>query len=682
MTNKSIEEKLIVKNKLATYMTKFSLFIIQRFFSKLWIRSIITYIPFLLISIGLGYGIYKFNYIRYIDEVKQSELHTIEEARRDITKQLDIITSDIELLSNSDLLLDALTEDTNKTAFEYLVKFLSTFAENRKIYSQVRVITKEGMESIRLNVTSQKAHLVQEADLQDKSCRYYFKNAITLPRGYIYCSPIDLNIENNRIVYPLEPTLRVSMPVYGEKGKSALAVIVLNVNAQVLIKQLRDLKKHDSDFILLNRNGYYLHASVPSLLWGFQLENNKNQRFDLHYPDVWKQISTKRKGQMFVSNELFTFIKFDPTSEALLKYKYRINSGKNIKPSEKAEWIFVLKISENVLLSNIYEMKIIGIVVFITLSVLTCVFSFVISKSSLANKLSQEQLHHSETVYRLLVNHLPKSAIIGFDSNLTVTLAVGEAIYRIAGLSENIVGRPLDNIWNPEVCHTIKHFLLHVLEEKTYHFLEIELNGFFYELQTYPIPEESPDIPVVMCIFTDISKRKRLEDELRAAATVDELTQLINVRRLRERVEEHLMQAKRYEQPISLCMCDIDKFKSVNDTYGHSAGDEALRKFASLIRTELREPDFAGRYGGDEFCIVFPNTSLEYANRVLDRILNKVRKMEIYFKDEDNNMITLNITCSFGVAEFKSGMTDQELFDLADAALYRSKNAGRNRISS
>ena len=122
-------------------------------------------------------------------------------------------------------------------------------------------------------------------------------------------------------------------------------------------------------------------------------------------------------------------------------------------------------------------------------------------------------------------------------------------------------------------------------------------------------------------------------------------------------------------------LLDIDHFKNVNDTYGHLAGDEALRQVAYQLRDHIRHPDMAGRYGGEEFLILLPNSDSNAAAEQASRLCKQVRETIIQVEDH-----TLNITISIGIAQFRNGEdTWETLLNRADNAMYEAKNNGRDR---
>lgn len=181
-------------------------------------------------------------------------------------------------------------------------------------------------------------------------------------------------------------------------------------------------------------------------------------------------------------------------------------------------------------------------------------------------------------------------------------------------------------------------------------------------------------------VLTTAERRRRrqmVEEELIRLATVDELTGVYNRRYFMERFEEEVRLALRHELPMSLLMLDLDYFKSVNDSYGHVAGDCVLHETGETIRRVIRNTDLAGRYGGEEFAILLPMTNREGAAEIADRLREAVAEMR--FAGGKGRHFA--VTCSVGVAELAPDVeTGHRLIELADQALYRAKEAGRNRV--
>jgi diguanylate cyclase (GGDEF)-like protein len=161
-------------------------------------------------------------------------------------------------------------------------------------------------------------------------------------------------------------------------------------------------------------------------------------------------------------------------------------------------------------------------------------------------------------------------------------------------------------------------------------------------------------------------------------ATTDSVTGLFNRRHLFDLGRQEFLRAKRFNRSLSVIMMDIDHFKLVNDRYGHATGDQVLLKLGRLIQSEIREVDVVGRYGGEEFTIILPETSLHKAFDVAERLRRKINKT---FYSVDHS--TPEITVSIGVATIEADTQDfNELVNDSDVALYAAKEAGRNRVET
>jgi diguanylate cyclase (GGDEF)-like protein len=168
-----------------------------------------------------------------------------------------------------------------------------------------------------------------------------------------------------------------------------------------------------------------------------------------------------------------------------------------------------------------------------------------------------------------------------------------------------------------------------------------------------------------------------VNERLRFMSQTDALTGLDNRRHLNDRIDEMFQHAQRLSEPFSLVMCDLDKFKSVNDTYGHQAGDEVLKQLARILKEEAREIDRVGRYGGEEFMLLLPGTVLDAAVRFGERVRKRIEGHTFTFDGG-----TLQRTASFGVSGWPHpAIHDSDaLVRTADDALYVAKETGRNRV--
>jgi diguanylate cyclase (GGDEF)-like protein len=202
--------------------------------------------------------------------------------------------------------------------------------------------------------------------------------------------------------------------------------------------------------------------------------------------------------------------------------------------------------------------------------------------------------------------------------------------------------------------------------------MEIKRDNFFVLLKESRRFTES--------ILQLLSMRVREASNAFESATLekiqDPLTELYNRRYMEIMFNHELQRADRAEYPVSLIMMDIDHFKQINDTYGHPAGDQVLRCLATLIKSQIRRADIACRYGGEEFLIILPETSLEVATKRAETLRQGFAELSI---EHDGQLMRGKL--SLGVATFPDhAQTPQQLIQTADQALYAAKTGGRNQV--
>lgn len=182
------------------------------------------------------------------------------------------------------------------------------------------------------------------------------------------------------------------------------------------------------------------------------------------------------------------------------------------------------------------------------------------------------------------------------------------------------------------------------------------------------------EVDLVRVYVLDITRRKLAEDELHLLATTDSLTGIANRREFYTILAREVGLAKRYGTPVSLAMYDLDYFKLVNDTFGHDAGDYVLQAVTSLVKENIRAPDFVARWGGEEFMLLMPQLDMGAASNVAERL-----RLAIAEHDFDK---VGKLTVSFGVTAFESEDDKNSLLMRVDDALYRAKEHGRNRVEA
>ena len=165
----------------------------------------------------------------------------------------------------------------------------------------------------------------------------------------------------------------------------------------------------------------------------------------------------------------------------------------------------------------------------------------------------------------------------------------------------------------------------------------------------------------------------KMKTQLKFMASYDELTSALNRRSFMIELKRTIDIAENLNKPFCLAICDLDNFRNINNSYGHIAGDNALKAFVSTIHKTIRNTDMMARFGGDEFCIIFHNTEQEKCQQYLNKLASI--EIEIPYKNQPDEKIT--IRSSYGGTQFKKGMTPEELITLADKALYEVKENGK-----
>jgi diguanylate cyclase (GGDEF)-like protein/PAS domain S-box-containing protein len=216
----------------------------------------------------------------------------------------------------------------------------------------------------------------------------------------------------------------------------------------------------------------------------------------------------------------------------------------------------------------------------------------------------------------------------------------------------------------------------------------VTANGseIWIEVHTYPILDRTGAASHVIQYIRNITDRTTAEEEknqlirtLNHLSTADSLTGLLNRRALTEILLHEAERAQRYDGNLSVMLCDVDGLKAVNDTYGHTAGDWAIQAIAASLMRSLRKTDVVGRYGGDEFMIILPETSLDGARTIAEKICAAVNEIDLEVAPDRR----IGLSLSIGIADSASAVDDIDfLVKLADSALYASKSRGKNRVST
>ena len=287
-----------------------------------------------------------------------------------------------------------------------------------------------------------------------------------------------------------------------------------------------------------------------------------------------------------------------------------------------------------------------------------------------------QELRESEENFRTLLAAAPVPVLlVGLDDDL-VRFSNERAADLFGSTVEDLVGRRMPALHASEEDRA--RFREQLDQERRVDALAVPVRtsggeSFWSLLNARTLVSAGEQL--VMITLTDLTEQKRVEDQLRAIATTDTLTGTHTRRHFFDLAEVECGRSSRHLRPISVALIDLDHFKLVNDRFGHRVGDDALRLVADTVRGKLRRHDLLGRYGGEEFALLLPETSLDGARLVVDRIRQAVAALAFTHHGDP-----VPLTISAGVV-FR--LPDEPLataLERADAALYLAKDQGRNRV--
>ena len=322
-------------------------------------------------------------------------------------------------------------------------------------------------------------------------------------------------------------------------------------------------------------------------------------------------------------------------------------------------------------------------------------FSYLLQDELKERLLAEAALRENEAIFSSFLEH--SQVYVFFKDKDIRSLRLSKNYEKMLGIPiDEMLGKTMYDIFPSELAKSMVADDLQIFNEARHVNVEEELNGRVYETSKFPIFQDGKPI-MLAGITIDITERKEadrkikeankrlanqleeiktLQKSLREQVARDPLTGLFNRRYLHETLWRELARAKRNNYPVSIMMIDIDHFKDVNDTFGHQAGDEALKSLGSLLHRSVRQDDVACRYGGDEFIIIMPGISKTDAEQRAEAIRHDVNALQI--NSETEKIFT---TVSIGVAIYpEHGDNMDHIMKASDDALYVAKEAGRNRV--
>ncbi|QPL44868.1 diguanylate cyclase [Halomonas sp. A40-4] len=561
-------------------------------------------------------------------------------------------------------------EGVDNTTAAQLTGFLSTLIEHYPRYTKLILIDNQGNEVLRapVGITSDPRF----ADHRHASTDY-FKAASKLFARDLYISPPGHNLQFELFSGEVVPVVNVATPIFDDQGERQ-GMVLLSLNWQHLTKAVQQAMLIDPDagVLLADAQGGWLLTEGSQRLPMIRFGDN----YARLAAEPWQPVTEQDEGAFTLGDHLLRFQRLDIRSEA-----YEGLTGRIFSQDDTLPWVLGVSLPTPTWKSLLQDEAIVVWFLLLTYSTAVALGIYWSISSHQQRKLRRQAQQQATEVSNLYEN-----APCGYHSLNAdgVILKMNQTELDWLSLTRDVIGkRCYRDFISPDSLSAF---------DAAFQDVKAGRQG---EAECTLIATDSQERQVVIqavgylekdrfkysnATVFDITERKQLEEKLRAQAMTDPLTGVYNRRYLQAQASVEISRASRHQTPISLIAIDIDHFKRINDEYGHDAGDEVLKRFTDVIKGLLRHEDLLCRVGGEEFAILLPDTPLEKAWQVAERIRVAVEQTQVPL-EQDDVPITIAITASFGVTHVASGeMSLKAAIKRADNGLYEAKAAGRNRI--
>ncbi|WP_085920416.1 diguanylate cyclase [Halomonas sp. CSM-2] len=561
-------------------------------------------------------------------------------------------------------------ENTEGSTSAQLSNFLSTLVKHYPRYTKLILIDNQGHQ-----VLSAPAELASDPRFTAKrhASTDYFKAASKLLARDLYISPPGRNLQYELFSGEVIPVVNVATPIFDDQGERQ-GVVLLSLNWQHLSEAVHQAMHIDPDagVLLADAQGGWLLTEGSRRLPMISFGDN----YARLAAEPWKPVTEQDEGAFTLGNYLLRFQRLDIRSQG-----YQGLAGRIFSQDDTLPWVLGVSLpmpTWKTLLQDDASVIWFLLLTYSTAVALGIYWSF--SSHQQRNLRQQALLHANE------VNKLYDSAPCGYHSLNAdgVILKMNQTELDWLNLDRGAIGQRcyLDFVSPaslPDVETAFQDVKAGRQGEAECTLVADDGQTRHVIIQAVGYLENDRFMYSNATVF-DITERKQLEEKLRAQAMTDPLTGVFNRRYLQSQASVEISRASRHQTPISLIAIDIDHFKRINDEYGHDAGDEVLKRFTSVIKGLLRHEDLLCRVGGEEFAILMPNTAIEKASQVAERIRVAMENTQVPIEQDDTPM-TIVITASFGVTHIASGeKTLKAAIKRADEGLYEAKETGRNRI--
>ncbi len=273
-------------------------------------RFLLIFLPLITLLVAIGVSHYYAEMRLARVSLESNEIQNVALAQKGITSEMRAVISDLTFLAKLNELWGLLDDPNNDSARQNLSQEFLYFSEKKGIYDQIRFLSADGMEIIRINYNQGQPHIVEQSQLQNKSDRYYFKEAMAQDIGGVYMSPFDLNVEDGQVENPFRPVIRFATPLFNSQGEKR-GVLMFNFRGERLLQSFHLAAPNIDDHLnLINAKGYWLSGPRPEDEWGFFM--GRKRSFSETFPAAWQRILNENSGSFVTKEGLFTFTTIYP----------------------------------------------------------------------------------------------------------------------------------------------------------------------------------------------------------------------------------------------------------------------------------------------------------------------------------------------------------------------------------
>lgn len=426
-------------------------------------RFVLIYVPTVIVLSIILFSVIQFDKQLRVKNTGIREASRIDVARERVKRDLSSVDTDLRVIANLPL-LDRYLETGNSATQEDLEKYFLVLADETKRYDQISYLDVKGHEVIRVNYKDGKPIVVPREQLQNKGKRYYFSDTVSLNQGEIFVSPLDLNMEHDRLQVPYKPIIRYGTPVFDRQGRKK-GIILLHYFGNVLLQNFRTVLP-DSPFyssMLLNSYGYWLKGINREDEWGF-MPGKSGRSFGHDLPEIWRVISNNTQGSLMTEQGLFVYATVRPLldNESSSKGSSLMRTGVQQQVMRHDYyWKIVSLVPDDALFGNAFYNQFLNRILLFTLSLLLALASFFVARMALSREQAQREVFKlNAELEKRIVEHAAG------EEKLSITLnSIGDGVIatdakgrvtrlnpiaeRLTGWSQaTAAGRPIADIFH------------------------------------------------------------------------------------------------------------------------------------------------------------------------------------------------------------------------------------------